>query len=88
MKGFHLRKKYVPAMQRKRLDITGKTSPYCLLVVEREAKALKPSDELIITCNNNPAATTYIPSLAHDNGMDPDLRRLSPDTWEIRMTRQ
>jgi len=88
MKGFHLRKNYISAMQRKRLDITGKTSPYCLLVVEREAKALKPSDELIITCDNNPAATTYILSLAHDNGMDPDLRKLSPDTWEIRISRQ
>ena len=76
-------------MQKKRLDITGKTSPYCLLVVEREAKALKPSDELIITCDNNPAATTYIPRLAHEKGMALDLRRLSPDTWEeIRISRQ
>jgi TusA-related sulfurtransferase len=75
-------------MQKKRLDITGKTGPYCLPVVEREAKALKPSDELIITCDNNPTATTFIPRLAHDNGMVLDLRRLSPGTWEIRITRQ
>jgi len=75
-------------MRKKRLDITVKTSQYCLLVVEREAKALKPSDELIITCDNNPAATTFIPRLAHDNGMALDLRKLSSGTWEIRITRQ
>ena len=75
-------------MQTKRIDISGKTSQYCILVVERGAKALKPSDELIITCDNNPAATTIIPRLARDNGLALDLRIVSPSMWEIRIKRQ
>ena len=39
-------------MTAKNLDITGKVCPYCLLVVQKHAKALKPSDELVITCDH------------------------------------
>jgi TusA-related sulfurtransferase len=70
-------------MATKRLDITGTVSPYCLLSVQKKAKSLLPSDELIITCDTIPAATTIIPRIAREMGMTVDLRRLSTDLWEI-----
>ena len=56
------RKKSV--MNRKKIDITRQDKPvYCLSVVAKEAKALKQSGKLFITCDNFPAATTSIPGL-------------------------
>jgi TusA-related sulfurtransferase len=75
-------------MKRKKLDITGKTSPYCLSVVAKEAKALKPSDELLITCNNFPAATTSIPRIAREEDLSLEVQKPSSDRWEIRLTRK
>jgi hypothetical protein len=78
----------VQEIARKYLDITGPVSPYCLLVVRKKAKVLGLSDELIITCNNIPAATTLIPRIARDEGMTVDSHRLSPDLWEITLARK
>jgi TusA-related sulfurtransferase len=75
-------------MTKKTLDITGKVCPYCLLVVQKEAKALKPSDELVITCDHPPAATTSIPQFAKDAGMNIDLKKISSGMWEIRLTKK
>jgi len=75
-------------LKRKTLDITGKTSPYCLFVVAKEAKALKPSDELLITCDDLPAATTFIPRIAHDASLAVDVRKQDRDHWEIRLKRE
>ncbi|PKL70910.1 MAG: sulfurtransferase TusA family protein [Methanomicrobiales archaeon HGW-Methanomicrobiales-1] len=75
-------------MARKRLDLTGPVSPYCLLVLRKKAKVLGLSDELIITCDNIPAATTIIPQIARDEGMTVDSHRLSPDLWEITLSRK
>lgn len=74
-------------MKWKSLDIAGKTSPYCLDVVAREAKALKPSDELLITCDDLPAATTSIPRIAREESLAIDLRKRDGDRWEIHLTR-
>jgi len=65
------------------LDITGPVSPFCLLTVQGKAKALLPSDELIITCDTIPAATTMIPRIARDLDLVVESRRLSPERWEI-----
>jgi TusA-related sulfurtransferase len=67
----------------KKLDITGTVSPYCLLTVQKKAKSLLPSDELIITCDTIPAATTIIPRIAREMGMTVDSQQISPDCWEI-----
>ena len=75
-------------MVKKTLDITGKICPYCLLVVQREVKALTPSDELVITCDHPPAATASIPQFAQDNGMKIDSKKISSGVWEIRLTRK
>jgi TusA-related sulfurtransferase len=75
-------------MKRKKLDITGKTSPYCLSVVAKEAKALKPSNELLITCDNFPAATTSIPRIAQEEDLSLEVQKPSSDCWEIRLTRK
>ena len=72
-------------MATKRIDITGTVSPYCLLAVQKKAKSLLPSDELIITCDTIPAATTIIPRIAREMGMTVDSHRLSPDLWEITL---
>jgi len=74
-------------MTRKRLDISGKMSPYCLRVVAKEAKALRQSGELFITCDNFPAITTSIPRIAHDEGLSMAIARSSEGYWEIRLTR-
>ncbi|MCK9580104.1 MAG: hypothetical protein M0Q92_06590 [Methanoregula sp.] len=71
----------------KRLDITGPVGAYCLVSVQKKAKALLPSDELIITCDTIPAATTSIPRIAKSEGMTIDTCRLSPGLWEITLKR-
>lgn len=73
-------------MIKKRLDISGKTSPYCLLVVKKEAKALRPSGELLITCDDFPAVTTSIPRIAREEGLSMDTKK-SDGHWEIRLMR-
>jgi TusA-related sulfurtransferase len=75
-------------MTQKKLDISGKTSPYCMRVVEKEAKALRQSGELFITCDNFPAVTTSIPRIAHDEGLSMEIERSSEGYWEIRLTRR
>lgn len=75
-------------MTRKNLTITGKTSPYCMRVVEKEAKALKQSGELFITCDNFPAVTTFIPRIAQNEGLSMEIERPSEGHWEIRLTRR
>lgn len=74
-------------MKRKRLDISGKTSPYCLSVVEKEAKALSHSGELFITCDNFPAVTTFIPRIAREEGLSLVIRKSSDTLWEIQLAR-
>jgi len=75
-------------MTRKRLDITGPVSPFCMLTVERKAKALLPSDELIVTCDNCPAVTTIIPRIAGEQQLSADTRRVAQDTWEITLRKR
>ncbi len=74
-------------MTTKRLDITGPVSAYCLLTVRRKAKALLPSDELIITCDSPAIATTQIPRIARDEGLIAHLQRVSPVLWEVTLRR-
>jgi TusA-related sulfurtransferase len=74
------------AMARKRLDLTGSVSPYCLQVIGKKAKVLGLSDELIITCDNIPAATTLIPRIAREQGVTLEMHRLSPDLREITLS--
>jgi len=75
------------SMKHKRLDISGKTGPYCFSVVEKEAKALCRSGELFITCDNFPAVTTLIPRIARDESLSCDVRRSTVDLFEIRLAR-
>jgi TusA-related sulfurtransferase len=74
-------------MAKKQLDITGPVSNFCLMTVQRKAKALLPSDELIITCDTIPAATTIIPRIARELDLVVESRRISPDLWEITLKR-
>jgi TusA-related sulfurtransferase len=78
----------VNIMTTKTLDISGKVCPYCLLAVQKAAATLNPMDELVITCDHPPAATTTIPHYAQDIGMGIELKKISPGLWEIRLTRK
>ena len=75
-------------MKPKKIDICGKTSPYCLSVVAKEAKALKQSGELLITCDNFPAITTSIPRIARVENLSMEIQKPSKERWEIRLTRK
>ncbi len=75
-------------MGHRKIDISGRISPYCLAVVEKEAKSLKPSGELFITCNNFPAVTTSIPRIAREEGLSMEVRSHSDGYWEIRLTKE
>jgi TusA-related sulfurtransferase len=75
-------------MTPKKLDITGKTSPYCLSRVAKEAKALKQSGELFITCDNFSAAMTSIPRIAREEVLSMEIQKPSDGRWEIRLTRK
>jgi len=77
----------VQVLPAKRIDITGPVSPYCILSVQKKANALLPSEELIITCDTIPAATTFIPRIAKDEGLIMDTHKLSPGLWEITLKR-
>jgi len=70
------------------LDISGKVSPYCLAVVAKEAKAIRSSGELLITCDNFHAVTTAIPRIAGSAGLAIDIQKPAPGHWEIRLTRE
>ena len=74
-------------MKHKRLDISGKTGPYCFSVVEKETKALCRSGELFITCDNFPAVTTFIPRIAREEGLSLVIRKSSDTLWEIQLAR-
>jgi TusA-related sulfurtransferase len=75
-------------MTTKNLDITGKVCPYCLLAVQKSVATLNPSDELVITCDHPPAATTTIPQFAQDAGMAIKTKKISSGLWEIRLTKE
>ena len=75
-------------MKQKKIDITGKTSPYCLTVVAKEAKALRPSDELIITCDDFPTATTSIPRIAREENLALEIQKREGERREIRLKRE
>jgi TusA-related sulfurtransferase len=75
-------------MKPEKLDISGKTSPYCLSLVEKKAKALFPSGELLITCDNFPAVTTSIPRIAREEGLSMETARMQNGHWEIRLARK
>lgn len=75
-------------MNQKKTDICGKMSPYCMSVVEKEAKALKQSGELFITCDNFPVITTSIPRIARQEGLSMEIQKPSDGCWEIRLIRK
>ncbi len=70
------------------LDITGKVCPYCLLAVQKAASGLAESDELVITCDHPPAATTTIPQFAAEKGMTFSGRKIESGLWELRLKRK
>ena len=72
-------------MVTKNIDITGKVCPYCLLAVQKAVKAMSKSDELVVTCDHPPAATSSIPQFAKDNGLDIDIKKPSSGVWELRL---
>ena len=72
----------------KNLDITGKVCPYCLLAVQKASASLQKGDEIVISCDHPPAATTTIPQFAQDNGMACAVKKTSPGLWEIRLTKK
>jgi TusA-related sulfurtransferase len=78
----------VREMTRIPLNITGKVCPYCLLAVQKKATAMKPSDELVITCDHPPAATTSIPQLARDLDLAIDSKKIASGLWEIRLSKK
>jgi TusA-related sulfurtransferase len=74
-------------MTRKTLDIRGKVCPFCLIAVKEETMLMKPGDELVVTCDHEPAAMKTIPQFAQDTGMPLKTKKLAPDTWEIRLVK-
>lgn len=75
-------------MSPKKIDISGKTGPYCMSVVAKEAKALKQSGELFIACDNFPAVTTFIPRIAREEGLSMETKKAPDGRWEIRLNRK
>lgn len=75
-------------MTTKNLDITGKVCPYCLLAVQKASAGLQKGDEIVVSCDHPPAATTTIPQFARDNGMACVVNKTAPGLWEIRLTKK
>ncbi len=74
-------------MTEKKLDLTGKVCPFCLLSVQKESKNLKMGDTLVITCDHPPAAQESIPQYCKDNGMDVSTTKIGSGIWELRCTK-
>lgn len=72
----------------KKLDITGKVCPYCVLAVQKELPALKTADELVVICDHPSAATTSIPLFAKENGMVVSSRKIESGLWELTLTKR
>jgi len=70
-----------------KIDISGKVSPYCLLAVQKKARALRPLDKLIVSCDHPASATTHIPKLAQDLGLELESKKISPHHWELKLTK-
>jgi TusA-related sulfurtransferase len=75
-------------MTTKKIDITGKVCPYCVLAVQKELPEMRTSDELVVLCDHPSAATTSIPQFATDNGMTCASRKTAPGVWEITLTKK
>ena len=75
-------------MATKKLDITGKVCPYCLLAVQKSTAGLEKGDELIVTCDHPPAAANTIPQYAQDNGMTIESRKVGSGLWELKLTKK
>jgi TusA-related sulfurtransferase len=75
-------------MATKNLDITGKVCPYCLLAVQKATSGLTKGDDLIITCDHPPAATTTIPQFAEENGMTVSSRKIASGLWELNLRKK
>ena len=75
-------------MATKNLDITGKVCPYCLLAVQKAAAGLGKGDELLVTCDHPPAATTTIPQFASENGMSVATKKVESGLWELRLKKK
>jgi TusA-related sulfurtransferase len=78
----------VKSMTTRNLDITGKVCPFCLLEVKKALDALRPSDELVVTCDHPPAATVTIPQFAQDTGITCKTTKVAPGLWELRLTKK
>lgn len=74
-------------MAEKRLDLTGKVCPFCVLSVQKESEKLSQGDILIITCDHPPAAQESIPLYCRNNGMEVASKKISSGLWQIRCTK-
>jgi len=75
-------------MTTKKIYITGKVCPYCVLAVQKELPAMRTSDELVVICDHPSAATTSIPQFAEENGMAVSSRKIESGLWEIVLTKK
>ena len=74
-------------MTDKKLDLTGKVCPFCLLAVQKESKKLAAGDTLVVTCDHPPAAQESIPQYCRDNRMNCMTKKIGSGLWEIRCTK-
>lgn len=74
-------------MTEKKLDLTGKVCPFCLLAVQRESQKLSRGDVLTITCDHPPAVHDSIPQYCRDNGISITTKKTGPGIWEIVCTK-
>ena len=75
-------------MTEKKLDLTGKVCPFCLLAVQKESKKLGKGDSLVVTCDHPPAAQESIPQYCRDNGMEIASKKIASGLWEIRCVKK
>ena len=75
-------------MTTKTLTLPEKSARTASWRYRKPQRHLKPSDELVITCDHPSAATTTIPQFAQDTGMAIESKKISPGLWEIRLTKK
>lgn len=75
-------------MTEKKIDITGKVCPYCLMIVKKEVKNLASGDVLIVKTDHPPAATDTIPYNMKKAGNPVESKKLEPGVWELKITKK
>ncbi len=71
------------------LDLLGEVCPYPLVILKKEAGALKPGEMLKALVDSKPSVAATIPRFCQKNGFELNIVEVVPEEqWEVYMLRK